>query len=52
MTCNKFFWEHTRHCNWEDFNGCEEFLDEFGRKGGELVKRMVYEKKKEMRKNI
>jgi hypothetical protein len=41
--------KHTRHCDWEDFDGCEEFLDEVQRKGAKLGKRMIYEKKKEMR---
>jgi hypothetical protein len=31
------------------FDVCEEFLDEVRRKGVNLGKRMVYEKKKEMR---
>jgi hypothetical protein len=41
--------QHTRRCDWEDFDGCEEFLDEVQRKGAKLGKRMIYEKKKEMR---
>jgi hypothetical protein len=47
MTC--LCQQHIRHCNWEDFDGREEFLDEVQRKGAKLGKRMVYEKKKEIR---
>jgi hypothetical protein len=45
--------QHTRRCDWEEFDGREEFLDEVQRKGAQLGKRMVYEKKKnKMHKNI
>jgi hypothetical protein len=38
--------QHTKHCDWEDFDGHEEFLDEFRMKGAKLGKKMVFEKKK------
>jgi hypothetical protein len=41
-------WQHTRRCDWETFEGCEEFLDEVLMKGAKLDKRMIYERKKEM----
>jgi hypothetical protein len=41
--------QHTRRCDWEEFDGREEFLDEVRRKGVKLGKRMVYKKKKEIR---
>jgi hypothetical protein len=41
--------QHTRHCDWEEFDSREEFLDEVRRKGAQLDKRMVYEKKKKIR---
>jgi hypothetical protein len=41
---------HTRQCDWEEFDDLEEFLGEVQRKGAKLGKRMVYEKKKQMRK--
>jgi hypothetical protein len=44
--------QHTRHCDWEDFDGREEFLDEVQRKGAKLGKRIVYGKKMEMCENI
>jgi hypothetical protein len=44
--------QHTRHCDWEYFDGREEFLDEVQRKGAKLGKRIVYEKKMEMCENI
>jgi hypothetical protein len=40
--------QHARRCDWEEFDGHEEFLDEVQKKGVKLGKRMVYEKKKEM----
>jgi hypothetical protein len=42
----------TAYKTWEEFDGREEFFDEVRRKGAKLGKRMVYEKKKEMRENI
>jgi hypothetical protein len=40
--------QHTRRCDWEEFDDREKFLDEVWRKGANLGKRIVYEKK-EMR---
>jgi hypothetical protein len=41
--------QHTRCCDWEDFDDHEELLDEVRRKRAKLGKRMIYKKKKEMR---
>jgi hypothetical protein len=38
--------QHTRRCDWEDFDGREEFLDVVRRKGVKLGKRMLFGKKK------
>jgi hypothetical protein len=43
-----FYQEHTRRCDWEMFEGCEEFLDEVRRKGDKLGTRMMYERKQQM----
>jgi hypothetical protein len=52
MTCDMPLSAAYRRCNWEDFDGREEFLDEVRRKGEKLGKIMIYEKKKKMRKKI
>jgi hypothetical protein len=49
MTC-VFSWQHTRQCEWETFEGREKFLAEVQRKGHKLVKKMVDERKEEMRR--
>jgi hypothetical protein len=46
MTC--LCRQYTRRCNWETFKGHGEFLDEVLRRGAQLGKRMVYEKKKKI----
>jgi hypothetical protein len=33
-------------CDWEEFDGNDEFLDEVHKKGAKLSKRMICEKKK------
>jgi hypothetical protein len=43
------FRRHTRTCDWETFEGREEFLDHVQRKGDNLGKRMVYERKQQTR---
>jgi hypothetical protein len=50
MTC--LCQQHTRRCDWEDFDGREEFLDEVRRKDAKLGKRMVFEKRRKCVKNI
>jgi hypothetical protein len=40
-----FYRHHTRKCDWEMFEGCDEFLDQVQRKGDKLGKRMMYERK-------
>jgi hypothetical protein len=44
-----FYQQHTRRCNWEMFEGHDEFLDQVRRKGDKLGKRMMYERKQQMR---
>jgi hypothetical protein len=44
VTC--FCLQHTKHCDWEDFDAHKDFLDEVQRKGANIDKRMVFEKKK------
>jgi hypothetical protein len=41
--------QHTRRCDWETFEHREEFLDHVRRKEDKLDKRMVYERKQQMR---
>jgi hypothetical protein len=36
--------QHTRQCDWETFEGREEFVDELQRKVAKLGKRMIHEK--------
>ena len=45
-------WQHTRRCDWETFEGREEFLEQVRRKGDKLGKMMMYEKSKRCVKNI
>jgi hypothetical protein len=40
--------QHTRRCDWETFEGREEFLDEVRRKGDKFGKRMIYERKQQI----
>jgi hypothetical protein len=49
MTC-VFLWQHTQQCEWETFEGREKFLAEVQRKGPKLGKKMVDERKEEMRR--
>jgi hypothetical protein len=44
-----FYRQHTRRCDWEMFESREEFLDEVRRKGDKLGRRMMYERKQQMR---
>jgi hypothetical protein len=44
-----FYRQHTRRCDWEAFEEHEEFLDQVRRKGDKLGKRMMYERKQQMR---
>jgi hypothetical protein len=51
MICiESFNWQHTRRCDWETFEGREEFFEQVRRKGDKLEKMMMYERKQEMRK--
>jgi hypothetical protein len=45
-----FYRQHTRRCDWEMFESRKEFLDEVHRKGDKLGRRMMYERKQQMRK--
>jgi hypothetical protein len=50
MICiESFNWQHTRRCDWEMFEGHEEFFEQVQRKGDKLGKMMMYERKQEMR---
>jgi hypothetical protein len=40
-----FYLQHTRRCDWEMFEGHEEFLDQVPRKGDKLGEMMMYERK-------
>jgi hypothetical protein len=42
--------QHTRRCDWEMFEGHEEFLDQVQSTGDKLGKRMMYERKQQMHK--
>jgi hypothetical protein len=37
--------QHTRRCDWEMFEGREEFLNQVQKKGDKLGKRIIYERK-------
>jgi hypothetical protein len=43
-----FNWQHTRRCDWETFEGREEFFEQVQRKCDKLGKMMMYERKQEM----
>jgi hypothetical protein len=43
------FRQHTRRCDWETFKGPEEFLDEDQRKWDKFHKRVVYDRKQQIR---
>jgi hypothetical protein len=46
MICiESFNWQHTRRCDWETFEGHEEFFEQVQRKGDKLGKMMMYETK-------
>jgi hypothetical protein len=49
ISIESFNWQHTRRCDWETFEGREEFLEQVRRKGDKLEKMMMYERKQEMR---
>jgi hypothetical protein len=40
-----FYRQHTRRCDWEMFEGREEFHDQVQRKRAKLDKGMMYERK-------
>jgi hypothetical protein len=40
-----FYQQHTKRCDWETFEGREEFLDQVQRKGDKIGKEMMYERK-------
>jgi hypothetical protein len=44
-----FYGYHTRRCDWEMFEGCEKFLDQIQINGDKLHKRMMYERKQQLR---
>ncbi len=44
-----FYRQHTRRCDWEMFEGRKEFLDEVHRKRDKPGRRMMYERKQQMR---
>jgi hypothetical protein len=49
MICiESFNWQHTRRCDWETFEGREEFFEQVRRKGDKLGKMMMYKRKQEM----
>jgi hypothetical protein len=49
MICIEYFnWQHTRRCDWETFEGREDFFEQVRRKGDKLEKMMMYERKQEM----
>jgi hypothetical protein len=41
-------WQHTRRCDWETFEGRKDFFEQDRRKGDNLGKMMMYERKQEM----
>jgi hypothetical protein len=49
VSIESFYRRHTRRCDWETFKAHEEFLDQVRRKGHKLGKRMMYERKQQMR---
>jgi hypothetical protein len=49
VSIESFYWQHTRRCDWEMFEGHDEFLDQVRRQGDKLGKRMMYEIKQQMR---
>jgi hypothetical protein len=49
ISIESFNWQHTRRCDWETFEGREEFLEQVQRKGDKLGKMMMYERKQEIR---
>jgi hypothetical protein len=48
ISIESFNWQHTRRCDWETFEGHEEFLEQVRRKGDKLGKMMMYKRKQEM----
>jgi hypothetical protein len=48
ISIESFNLQHTRRCDWETFEGHEEFLEQVRRKGDKLGKMMMYERKQEM----
>jgi hypothetical protein len=49
ISIESFNWHDTRRCDWETFEGHEEFLEQVQRKDDKLRKMMMYERKQEMR---
>jgi hypothetical protein len=49
ISIESFNWQHTRRCDWETFEGHEEFLEQVQRKGDKFREMMMYERKQEMR---
>jgi hypothetical protein len=48
ISIESFNLQHIRRCDWETFEGREEFLEQVGRKGDKLGKMMMYEREQEM----
>jgi hypothetical protein len=49
VSIESFYRKYTRRCNWETFEGREEFHDQVQRKGDKLGKMMMYERMQQMR---
>jgi hypothetical protein len=49
ISIESFNCQHTRRCDWETFEGHEDFFEQVQRKGDKLGKMMMYERKQEMR---
>jgi hypothetical protein len=45
VSIESFYQHHTGRCDWETFDGHDEFQDQVQRKGDKLGKRMMYERK-------
>jgi hypothetical protein len=50
ISIESFNWQHTRRCDWETFEGREEFREQVRRKGDKHGKMMMYKRKQEMHK--
>jgi hypothetical protein len=49
VSIESFYRQHARRCDLEMLEGHEEFLDQVQRKGDKLSKRMMYERKQQIR---